>query len=142
VTIDDRLAIRELAERYALAVDRRDGAALGALFTEDGELHIPRPPESLDPVIQTKGRDAIERGIRVMDRFAATMHAVVGHVIELDADRATGVVSCIAHHVRDGKDVVWALRYHDDYTREPDGWRFTRRSLHIAFLEERPVTAP
>lgn len=137
--MDDRVALRELAERYALAVDRRDGAALASLFAEDGELHIPRPPESLDPVIVTKGREAIESGIKVMGRFDATMHAVVGQVVDVDRDRATGVVSCLAHHVRRGTDLVWFLRYHDDYVRTSDGWRFVRRSLHVAWLEERPV---
>jgi len=38
-----------------------------------------------------------------------------------------------------GVDSVWYLRYEDRYRREDDGWRIARRSLHLRWIEERPV---
>ena len=134
--------MRELVERYALGIDRRDAAGVAALFVEDGAIVVPRVPKSLEPSVETKGRDAIERAIGIVDRFVATMHAVVGQVVDLDGDGATGVVSCIAHHLRpDMTDWVWMLRYEDTYVREADAWRFKRRELWVDWVEERPVTA-
>lgn len=136
----DRLALRELAEGYALGIDRRDSAHVGSLFAEDATLVIPRIPESLEPVTELRGRERIERAIARVDMFVHTLHAVVGHVVELDGDRASGVVTCLAHHLRpDNTDWVWALRYHDEYVREPDRWRFQRRELWVDWVEERRV---
>lgn len=138
----DRLILRELAERYALGIDRRDSARVASLFAEDATLVIPRVPKSLEPVIEIRGRDKIERAIARVDMFVHTLHAVVGHVIALDGDRATGVVTCLAHHVRpDNVDWVWSLRYHDEYVRGPDGWSFERRELWVDWVEERLVSA-
>jgi ketosteroid isomerase-like protein len=39
-----------------------------------------------------------------------------------------------------GTDVVWFLRYHDDYRLTDEGWRIVRRELHLQWVEEHPVT--
>lgn len=135
----DQAALRALVERYAHYVDRRDGPALAELFTPDGVLVVPDVRISLSPTHEVQGRKAISDGLDVMRRFDATMHAVVGQVLEIDGDRATGVVACLAHHVRESTDTVWFLNYHDTYQRIDGEWRFSRRELWVDWIEERPV---
>ncbi len=143
MNVDDRLALLDLVHRYALLVDNRDLDAAVALFTADGVLSTPDPPEHLDPVHEHAGHDAVHEALAIVTSVERTFHEVVGTVLDLDGDGARGQVACVAHHLvtRDGetKDHVWHLRYDDAYRRTPEGWRIARRSLHVAFLETRPV---
>jgi hypothetical protein len=38
-------------------------------------------------------------------------------------------------------DLVWHLRYLDDYVETADGWRFARREVHVDLVERRPLEA-
>ena len=138
----DRPGLRDLVERYALGVDRGALDDVADLFTSDGVLVVPRPPEVLTPTHERRGREAIRAAMTALDRYAATLHAVVGHVVDESdgAATATGVVTCLAHHVMDDHSVVWALHYDDDYVQEGGRWRFSRRALTIDWIEERPVS--
>jgi ketosteroid isomerase-like protein len=130
-------------ERYALAVDERRAADVAALFCEDGLLVVPRPPASLAPVAERRGRGAIEEAMTGLSRYPATLHAVVGHVVDVAGDEAEGTTSCLAHHVtgppRARRDVVWSIHYRDSYRREAAGWRIATRHLHLRWIEDRPV---
>ena len=141
----DVAALRALVERYALSVDRRELDRLVELFVPDAVLVVPRPPESLTPTIERRGQDEIRSAMARLDRYAATLHAVVGHVVDVDAAAAgvaaTGVVSCLAHHVMDDTVAVWAIHYDDEYAQTDGGWRFRRRALTVEWIEERPVSA-
>ena len=60
------------------------------------------------------------------------------------ADHARGRITCVAHHwTRDadsgGTDLVWHLRYDDEYAPSGDGWRIRRRALTINAIETRPI---
>jgi hypothetical protein len=140
---DDRVALRDLVERYALGVDRRAAADVAALFEPEGVLVVPVAPRSLEPTVERRGRTAIEEALHALARYAATFHAVVGQVVDLDGDTATGTTSCVARHVMagagDDTDTVWMLRYGDDYRRCAEGWRFSRRELTVDWIEEHPV---
>jgi alkanesulfonate monooxygenase SsuD/methylene tetrahydromethanopterin reductase-like flavin-dependent oxidoreductase (luciferase family) len=60
-----------------------------------------------------------------------------------DADYALGRITCIAHHWtvsdRQASDLVWHLRYDDEYLRKRAGWRIHGRALTINAIETRPV---
>lgn len=145
LSADDRAELRELVERYALSVDARDFAAAGALFTEDGELALPEPPAQLSPARLVTGRPAIERELGGLVAFAVTFHGVTGHSIQgaQHGDAAEGRVNCIAHHMSAGdgaaRDLVWYMRYRDDYRRTAAGWRFARRSIHVEAIDAGPL---
>ena len=38
-----------------------------------------------------------------------------------------------------GTDMVWFIRYRDQYRRTGLGWKFVRRELHLQWVEEHPV---
>ncbi|MDN5896244.1 MAG: nuclear transport factor 2 family protein [Nocardioides sp.] len=143
----ERVALTDLVHRYAALVDAGEVAAVAALFTEDGVLATPSPPRVLDPDTEHHGRAAVVDALGALAAMDATFHAVTGAVFDTghDAGTATGRVNGFAHHVsrRHGEpvDLVWAVRYRDDYVHvdAPDVWRFSRRAVHVAFVETRPL---
>lgn len=145
LTTKDRAALSDLVHRYAAGVDDRQFDAVAALFTDTAELAVPDPPASLEPVQRHSGRGAVAAAVAKVTVAARTEHAIVGEVYDGGArpDTALGRITCIAHHwSRDADqitDVVWHLRYDDEYLRTADGWRISRRALTLNAIETRPA---
>lgn len=141
---EDRREIRELVDNYAVLVDSKDYEGVARLFLPEGCLVAPDPPARLTPTRALQGRAAIKRELSQLDAFSLTFHGVVGQLTTSDGDgSATGQVNAVAHHVRLGgrgaQDLVWHLRYHDQYARTVDGWRFANREITIELIDSRPV---
>ncbi|ULE32476.1 nuclear transport factor 2 family protein [Mycobacterium sp. IDR2000157661] len=148
----DRLAVADLVHLYASAVDDRRFEDVVQLFTETAELRLPDPPRSLEPVRRHHGREGVRAamaGLAAMSGVARTEHAIVGEVYAAcdEPNYALGRITCIAHHwtisggVDQGRatDLVWHLRYDDEYLRTRAGWRIHGRKLTINAIETRPV---
>lgn len=141
----DRLALSDLVHVYASAVDDRRFDDVVELFTENAELRLPDPPRTLEPVRRHHGRDGVRAAMASLAPVARTEHAIVGEVYAAadEADYALGRITCIAHHwtVSGGQasDLVWHLRYDDEYLRTRAGWRIHGRALTINAIETRPV---
>jgi uncharacterized protein (TIGR02246 family) len=136
-SIEDRLALQELAARYARAVDRRDYAAFSALFTADGVLH--------GPGYAMRAHGEIEKGIRLIERYESTQHCVHQQLVDVRGDTATGETYCVARHVysRDGiaRKLDMGIRYLDEYVRSDREWRFRRRELVLDWTQDLPLVA-
>ena len=145
IAVADRLALADLVHLYAAAVDDRRFSDVVELFSETAELRLPDPPGSLDPVRHHRGRDGVRAAMATLRELARTEHAIVGEVYApgADADYALGRITCAAHHfsVNDGQvsDLIWHLRYDDEYLRTRSGWRFHGRALTINAIELRPI---
>jgi len=142
----DRAALSDLVHRYAARVDDRQFDSVTDLFTPDAELILPDPPASLDPVKRRKGHVAIGAAIAAVASTIRTQHGIVGEVYDADlrAGVARGRIAGVAHHwVRHGdqiRDVVWHLRYQDEYQRIADTqWRIRLRALTIEAIDTRPI---
>jgi hypothetical protein len=71
-----------------------------------------------------------------MTGLPKTFHAIVGEVY----DGTSGRIACVAHHViKPDLDLVWHVRYADDYAQVDDRWLFARRELTIELIETRPL---
>jgi hypothetical protein len=124
--------LHELVHRYAAHVD--DRLPVAPLFTEDGVLVLPDPPDVLDPVHPHVGHAAIAEALGSLRGIPRTFHAIVGEVY----DGPRGRIACVAHHVLDAEtDLVWHLRYLDNYRLTAEGWRIARRELHLDLIETR-----
>jgi ketosteroid isomerase-like protein len=114
--------IRQLAARYALAVNLRDVDALVELFVDDIRAGRDRV-----------GRDALKESFARHMGAAVDILEVTTHVIDLvDRDHATGTVysSCEL-----GDRTHWerqAIAYEDAYERRDGLWYFARRD-HLLF---------
>jgi SnoaL-like domain len=141
----DRLALSDLVHLYASGVDDRRFDDVVELFTDTAELRLPDPPRTLEPVRHHHGRDGVRAAMAMLATVDRTEHAIVGEVYAAgdDANYALGRITCIAHHwtVADGQttDLVWHLRYDDEYSRTRAGWRIHGRALTINAIETRPV---
>jgi SnoaL-like protein len=141
----DRAALTDLAHRYAAGIDDREFDTVVKLFTDAAELTLPDPPTVLNPVHRQRGHAAIGAAIATVAATIRTEHAIIGEVYDAGPgpDTASGRIACIAHHwVRRGdqvRDLVWHLRYNDQYQRTDAGWRICRRMLTINAIENRGV---
>jgi len=121
--------IRQLAYRYALAVDGKDLDGLAALFVED-----------VDNGRYGPGREGVKTFYdHALRSFHCSMHLVANHVVDFEDDRhGRGVVYCRAqHHVLQPEH--WfdqALAYWDIYERVGDDWFFRRRQLRSWYQQE------
>jgi SnoaL-like domain len=137
--VADRLAVSDLVHLYASAVDDRRFANVAELFTDTAELRLPDPPRSLDPVHRHIGKDGVRAAMSALARVTRTEHAIVGEVYaradSTDDGYALGRITCVAHHwtvtAESVTDVVWHLRYDDEYLRTANGWRIHGRALTI-----------
>lgn len=145
LTTADRLALSDVVHRYAAGVDDHEFDAVTELFVPDAELALPDPPAGLVPVHRHRGHGAITTAVAAVAANLRTEHAIVGELYREGpvAGAARGRVTCIAHHWnRRGEqivDLVWHLRYDDEYRLTPAGWRIERRALTINAIETRPV---
>jgi hypothetical protein len=145
LAVADRLALADLVHLYAAAVDDRRFDDVVELFTETAELRLPNPPHQLDPVGVQHGRNGVRAAMNALAGVDGTEHAIVGEVYAASSepDYALGRITCIAHHWSQGDgqptDLVWHLRYDDEYLRTKAGWRINGRALTINAIETRQV---
>lgn len=115
--------IRQLASRYALAMDSRDLDTLVELFVEDVQVGRER-----------FGRDALRGDFeRQLREIGVSILFVGNHTIDLlDADHAEGSVYCKAEIQVDDRWIHQAIVYRDTYERRGGHWLFVRRK-HLLF---------
>jgi 3-phenylpropionate/cinnamic acid dioxygenase small subunit len=145
LSAEERMALSDLVHRYAANVDDRQFDSVAELFTTVAELVVPAPPADLVGIHSHHGREAITAAVAAVAGVTRTEHAVIGEVYDAAARPGTarGRVACVAHHWNprgdELVDVVWHLRYDDEYELTDAGWRISRRALTIHAIETRPV---
>ena len=131
----DHAAIVDVAVAYAAALDTKDWAALGSLFTSDATWEYAGSAERLT------GPDAIVARIAAPLRsLRITQHLCGNHTVTLRGDEAEHACYVQAQHVgHDGRNFLGAGRYTDRLRRTPDGWRFTHRLLTAMWSDGDPA---
>jgi len=112
--------IRQLAAKYAVALDMRDLDALVNLFVDD--VGVPD---------KRRGRGALRAWYDAALRrdLLGSAHGVLGHVIDIhQADRATGLVYSRNDLETESTWVIELLAYLDGYERRDGHWYFARRT--------------
>jgi SnoaL-like domain len=127
--------IRQLASRYALAVDSRNLDDLVALFVPDVQVGRERGQAAL--------RAQFDASLRGVER---TFLLVGTHVIDLvDDDHATGSVYCKGEIQSGDRWIQQAILYSDTYERRDGRWLFVRRVHRLWYGAEvgvNPLTLP
>lgn len=119
----DRAALLELVGRHAQLTDDGDWETRVNLYTEDAEF------TSLDGVPRA-GRDALREAFSSTAGRMAGKHITANTTLELDGDRASGRTDYAFFLVTaEGINPVSVGRYHDEFVKGPDGWRFRSRRI-------------
>jgi len=133
------MEIQQLAARFSDAVNERDVAAFGGVWAEkDAVWEIGDPLPS-----RAEGRDAI---VRMLEWLFTIEHYLMqmthAGVITLDGDRATARFAIRERGRGRGSDSFYdnLAVYDDALVREPEGWRFLRRSYSYRFLDQERFT--
>lgn len=124
--------IRQLAAKYAVALDQRDLNAVVNLFVDD--VGVPG---------KRRGRAALRAWYDTEMRhdLLGSAHGVLGHVIDVhDADHASGLVYSRNDLETDSVWVIELLAYLDSYERRSGRWYFARRTP--LFWYQTDLTAP
>ena len=141
----DRLAIRELIEAYAYCADGRDAKGQMALFTADTHFVVYMNAKDPTPAMDLHSRGALAPVFADLNKYDATTHFVgQSTILTLEANRATGIAYCLAHHVTVDGDkrrlMVASLRYLDKFVKMDGAWLFEERLLYVDWQEERALT--
>jgi hypothetical protein len=127
--------IRQLAARYALALDSRNVDDLVALFVDDVQVGAERGRAAL--------RANFDASLRAVER---TVLLVGTHVIDLlDSENATGSVYCKGEIQVGERWIQQAILYEDTYARPDESWLFVRRRHRLwygADVGVNPLTLP
>ena len=131
----DEAALRRTAEIYAQGADRKDKQLWRSVLADDCRIE--------GPGFVTEGLDATLQSIDALGQmFRSTLHKVHNQTVMIKGDQASGETYCTADHLMNDADQLlrWTIRYIDEWRREGDTWRITRRKLELLWEEIVPVT--
>jgi hypothetical protein len=122
----DSVAIRDVIDRYAFGVDRRDWDLVSACFTPDCHADYGRSGAWTSRPPFVEWLDLTHREV------GPTMHRITNHQVKVDGDAATATsyldaLLQVDHQEFDLLRVV--AIYHDELVRTADGWQIATRRL-------------
>jgi ketosteroid isomerase-like protein len=137
-------ALQSLVTEYFTATDALDHTRWAELFEPDGEFtSVFERGEA--PFFTARGRAALATVLVNNEQFRKTFHLLGNTTFTVSGSAATGTVYCLAHHLlddeRSGQSLVMLIRYHDEYVRGADGWRFASRCAEQVWQEVHPASA-
>ena len=125
--LKDREMIKELTHQYAHYVRQHDVEGVVNLFAEEGAVELGAT------VVQ--GRAALRQFYaETLSKLGTPYDFLHNHVIRLQGERATGICSVEVRGVQDGKSVIGAGHYDDEYVRVGGEWKFQRRNITLYYL--------
>ncbi|WP_010141984.1 nuclear transport factor 2 family protein [Oceanicola sp. S124] len=136
-TLADTEALGRLVAAYSRAVDRRDMAALAALY-------LPEGTDTHGKDFSGGVADYIAYVTRALSAYEATAHYVMQTRFEIDGDTAEGEVHKLNYHRTHGPDaqhVITGSRSLDHYARRNGAWFFRARHVVTDWVDRRPAAA-
>lgn len=121
----DKEALRDLATRYARAIDRRDQALLRSVYHDDAI-------DDHGVVFCDKAATFVARQPEIMAPFAITAHYLCNQSYRIEGDKADGELYFIAYHRVDEPTPQYIIvggRYLDNYERRAGEWKIAHRRL-------------
>jgi hypothetical protein len=135
LTVEDRLDIRELADRYTVGITTRDWEVVASCYHKDARWHA-------SVGLDFAGREALVAGLRAIVE-GADFHLQMHHAILIEgvsAERATA--RSVLHEVvkRPDGSGLNVLGVYNDKIRKFDGcWLFTERYFHAHYMDPTPL---
>jgi hypothetical protein len=120
--LEDRAELRELVDRYCLAIDDSDWDGLAHMFAEDAQM------------AGKTGRAEVVGVLRsIRSGYGRTIHTALAQTLDFTDEGARGVVTGRGELAIAGQTMVCAMRYLDDYVKTDGRWRFARRDVRFSY---------
>ena len=137
----DVVELNQLAYRYAAGVDHCDTELFTSCFAPEARLrsyHAGSDTPFTD-LIGHAQLAAIPNAMR--GQYHSTTHMMTNHRVDVDGDRATGEVLCMARHCpADGTaSLNVVIRYLDRYARINGSWLIEDREIRFQWSEKHEV---
>jgi ketosteroid isomerase-like protein len=120
------VAIRDVIDRYATALDRRDWDHVRSCFTADCHADYERFGRWTE-------REAFMEWLETLHRdLGPTLHRITNHQIEVDGDRAraTSYLDALLQLPHQDRDLLHVVgKYVDGLVRTEGGWRISDRRV-------------
>lgn len=128
------MAIDELLDAYAAALDTKDWGTLRTLFTPDAVVDYTE-----EGGVRGSIDDAVAWFSKTLANFTASQHFVTNRRIKVDGDSATVDAYIFSPlgvpNGNGGLTLVFAGgSYSDVVRRTPEGWRFAARTIHASWF--------
>ena len=136
--VADRLAIRELVDRYNDAINHRDWTVLASLFTPDAVWEMATPLN-----LRFEGAPKIAGGIRwSVGRQEVLVQITSAVVIEGNGPDRAAVRSTMIEfgRPREGEPGMHSAgTYYDQVSRQDGVWRFAHRVFRVRYTDNLAV---
>ena len=135
LSVADRLAIRELIDRYNDAVNHRNWKELRELFAHDAVWEV-APPIGLHFQGSQQIADGIEWSLGRHEVLVQSSSAIVIEVQSPEQATARSTLVEFGPPKETGVGLHAAGTYYDELARENGTWRFKRRTLRVRYMDE------
>ena len=119
-------AIKQLKARYFRFLDTKDWDGLAEVFTADAVMDA-------DGFVEHGRAEILAFLPKVLDGVVTTHHGHMPEIAITGPDTATGIWAMFDYLTFPGEPPPTGLRgyghYHEEYVREPEGWRIRRLTL-------------
>ena len=131
--VSDRLAVKDLINRYSDAVSRRDFGYVATLFADDAEWRC-GPPFNL----HFEGTAIASSLLAAVAAYDMIVQTSAASVIELDGDRAKArtMLFEMGRETADGPGFVQYGVYDDVIERFGNEWKFVSRHFHPYYRDD------
>jgi ketosteroid isomerase-like protein len=133
----DRFEIRNLIDEYASSIDDRSVDRLVAVFSKDARFFVTQVGSD-DSLMSYDGSSEIADLMTLVSPFGHTLHMMFNHQVQISGDTANALTYCTANHLLGDPaeaNLTMAIKYKDELTRTPDGWRISSRQV-IRYWQE------
>lgn len=139
--IADRMAIKELVDRFSILADQKDIDTQVLLFTENG---IVASKVGGQAGLTLVGRKQIGDAFRgYLNTFDVVYHINGQQTVTLNGDTATGISYCAVTLIgtENGKKMKTSMGvyYNDEYVRENGHWLIAKRTSNFAWQDKQPM---
>ncbi|ULQ50765.1 nuclear transport factor 2 family protein [Flavihumibacter fluvii] len=136
--LEDKLALKELADNFSIVSDKKDNVAQASFFAESGVLTSIMGETTLT----FSGRKEIADGFaKILAPLEIVYHHNGQHLITIDENTATGLCYCLATLIGKEGDKAYirtiAANYNDEYVKENNKWLIAKRTATIAWEEKK-----
>lgn len=125
--LEDLEEIRGLRMEYHHCVNEDRFPDASPLFTDDAYVEY-------QGVGSAKGKDEVyQLFARLRDAVTLIKQFVSNHMVKIDGDRASGIAYLDARYAQDGKSVIAAVKFVEEYRRTSEGWKISDMRALILF---------